>query len=149
MELFPFSKVNFNENLLSSVTFIISRSLISKVSPVSQDFLIKTFWKPFEIFENFWKHFRHYDTAWKMSVFGVFLVHIFPHSDWIRGDQSISPYSARMRENINQKNSEYRHFSRNLNSSWSFLQVIIQHLKKTLTKILHSRVMYMNIHRQV
>ena len=83
MELFPFSKVNFNENLLSSVTFIISRSLISKVSPVSQDFLIKIFWKPFEIFENFWKHFRHYDTAWKVSVFGVFLIHIFPHSGWI------------------------------------------------------------------
>ena len=23
-------------------------------------------------------------TAWKVPVFGVFLVHIFPHSDWIR-----------------------------------------------------------------
>ena len=23
-------------------------------------------------------------TGWKVSVFGVFLVHIFPHSDWIR-----------------------------------------------------------------
>ena len=23
-------------------------------------------------------------TAWKVSVFGNFLVHIFPHSDWIR-----------------------------------------------------------------
>ena len=25
-------------------------------------------------------------TAWKLSVFGVFLVRIFPHSDWIRRD---------------------------------------------------------------
>ena len=25
-------------------------------------------------------------TAWKVSVFGVFLVHIFPHSDWIQRD---------------------------------------------------------------
>ena len=25
-------------------------------------------------------------TTWKMSVFGVFLVRIFPHSDWIRTD---------------------------------------------------------------
>ena len=34
-----------------------------------------------------------------MSVFGVFLVHIFP-------------YSVRMRENTGQKNSEYGHFLR-------------------------------------
>ena len=27
-------------------------------------------------------------TAWKMSVFGVFLVRIFPHSDWIRTRES-------------------------------------------------------------
>ena len=29
-------------------------------------------------------------TAWKVSVFGVFLVRIFPHSDWIRKN---TPYS--------------------------------------------------------
>ena len=34
-----------------------------------------------------------------MSIFGVFLIHVFP-------------YSVRMRENMDQKNSEYRHFSR-------------------------------------
>ena len=28
----------------------------------------------------------HFATAWKVSVFGVFLVRIFPHSDWIRRD---------------------------------------------------------------
>ena len=28
---------------------------------------------------------KHY-TVWKVSVFGVFLVRIFPHSDWIRRD---------------------------------------------------------------
>ena len=27
-----------------------------------------------------------YDTAWKVSVIGVILVRIFPHSDWIRRD---------------------------------------------------------------
>ena len=26
------------------------------------------------------------NTEWKVSVFGVILVRIFPHSDWIRGD---------------------------------------------------------------
>ena len=31
-------------------------------------------------------------TAWKVSVFGVFLVRIFPHSDWIRRDVSLLIY---------------------------------------------------------
>ena len=42
--------------------------------------------------------------------FGVFLVRIFPHSDSIRGDTS--PYSVRIRENTDQKNSKYGYFSR-------------------------------------
>ena len=42
-------------------------------------------------------------TAWKVSVFGVFLVHIFPHSDCIGRD---TPYAG-MRENADLKNSEY------------------------------------------
>ena len=41
-------------------------------------------------------------TAWKVSVFGLFLVLIFWHSN---------SYSVRMRENTDQKNSEYGHFS--------------------------------------
>ena len=48
-------------------------------------------------------------TVWKLSVFGVFLICIFPHSDWIL--LSISPYSVRMLEKTDQKNSEYEHFS--------------------------------------
>ena len=48
------------------------------------------------------------------SVFRVILVHIFPHSDWYEEIRSISPYSVQMRENENQNNSEYRHFSRNV-----------------------------------
>ena len=39
-------------------------------------------------------------TTWQVSVFGVFLVRNFPHSDWIL---RISPYSVRMRENTDQK----------------------------------------------
>ena len=46
------------------------------------------------------------NTAWKVSVFGVILVHIFSHSDWIRRDTlEISPYLVRMRENTDQNNS--------------------------------------------
>ena len=43
--------------------------------------------------------------ARKVSVFGVILVHIFPHSHWMR-------YSVRMRQNADQNNSENRHFLR-------------------------------------
>ena len=50
-------------------------------------------------------------TAWKVSVFGVFLVRIFRHSRI----SSISPFSVPMRENTDQKNSEYGHFSRSKN----------------------------------
>ena len=49
----------------------------------------------------------------KVSVFGVILVRIFPHSDWIRREiLRMSLYSVRMRENVDQNNSEYGHFLR-------------------------------------
>ena len=38
-------------------------------------------------------------SSWKVSVFGVILVSISSHSDWIRRD---TPYSARMLENADQ-----------------------------------------------
>ena len=44
-----------------------------------------------------------------MSVFGVILVRIFPHSDW---KICISPYSVLVWEDTDQNNSEYRYFSR-------------------------------------
>ena len=53
--------------------------------------------------------YREIITVQKMSFFGVFLVRIFPYSDWIRRD---TEYSVRIRENTDQKNSEYGHFSR-------------------------------------
>ena len=47
-----------------------------------------------------------------MSLFGVILVLISPHSDWIRKETEYSPYPARMWENAEQNNSECRQFSR-------------------------------------
>ena len=47
------------------------------------------------------------NTAWKVFVFGVFLVRIFPHAD-------------RIRENTDQKNSEYGHFLRSAIMDISF-----------------------------
>ena len=54
-------------------------------------------------------HNTHECTAWNVSVFGVILVSIFPHSDWIRRDADITPCSYPMRENVDQNNSEYGH----------------------------------------
>ena len=48
-------------------------------------------------------------TPWKVSVFGVILVRIFPHSDWVRRDNL---YLVRMRGNADQNNSKYEHFLR-------------------------------------
>ena len=45
-------------------------------------------------------------TAWKVSVLGVILVRIFPHSNWIR--TVFSPDAG----NTEQNNSEYGHFLR-------------------------------------
>ena len=53
-------------------------------------------------------------TALKVSVFGVVLVRIFPHSDWIRRDLRISLYSVQIWENTDQNNSEYGHFLRSV-----------------------------------
>ena len=41
-------------------------------------------------------------TAWKVSVFGIFLVHIFPHSDWIRRDtqNAVKYWSEKLRIRI-------------------------------------------------
>ena len=46
----------------------------------------------------------------RVYIFGVFLVLIFLHSDWIRRDR-ISPSSVRMKENMDQHNSKYGHIS--------------------------------------
>ena len=55
-----------------------------------------------------------YNTTWKEPVFGVFLVRIFPHLDWIL---RISLYSLQMRENTDQNNSEYELFLRSVNEA--------------------------------
>ena len=51
-----------------------------------------------------------YYTACKVSVFAVFLV-LFSHIRTEYWERSIFPYSVRMRENADQKNSEYGHLS--------------------------------------
>ena len=53
-------------------------------------------------------------TAWKVSLFGVFLVRILPHLDWIRRDNllSIKKLPNKMSSNISstQNNSSPNHY---------------------------------------
>ena len=66
-------------------------------------------------FKLAWITFLKNYTAWKVSVFGVFLGRIFPHSDWVRRDTLyIHPYSVRIQKNTDHKNSQYGHFSRSV-----------------------------------
>ena len=51
-------------------------------------------------------------TVGKVSIFGVFMVRIFPHSDLIGKDTPYSPHSVGMWQNTDQKNFQYGHFSR-------------------------------------
>ena len=66
-----------------------------------------------------WIILEIYNT-WKVSVFGVFLVRIFPHSDWKRRDTP-SPYLVQMWKNSDQKISKYGHFSRSASFFRRFL----------------------------
>ena len=62
-----------------------------------------------------------------------FLLRIFPHSDWIRRD-TIYSYSVRIRENTDQKNSVFGHFSRsaNHNDSYWIIVIISQNIDKSM-----------------
>ena len=54
------------------------------------------------------------NTAWKVSVFGIILVRIFPHSDWIRRD---TPYLFVFRPNAG-KYGPVKHLIRTLFTQW-------------------------------
>ena len=76
------------------------------------------------------KRFVYSYTACRVSAFGIFLVRIFLHSDWY------SPYSVRIRENTNEKNCEYRNFSRSAILTivhWYETSVTAYHHKKLKT----------------
>ena len=73
-------------------------------------------------------------TVQKASIFGVILVRIFPHLDYIRESLKSeilkSPYSVQMLENADQNNSGYGHF---LRSDWGrFISVVLDKFYCTL-----------------
>ena len=51
-------------------------------------------------------------TAWKVLIFGVFLVRLFPYSDWIRRDNPYLSVFSPKRESTGQKIVKYGHFLR-------------------------------------
>ena len=53
-------------------------------------------------------------TAWRVSVFGVFLIRTFPHSEIYSVNHSFSPNEG----NVDQKNSERGHFLRS--AVWNY-----------------------------
>ena len=60
-----------------------------------------------------------------MSVFGVFLVHIFPHLNWIRRDtEYLSVFSSNAGKN-RPENSECGYFSRRIMWLWTNFQLQI------------------------
>ena len=89
-------------------------------------------------------------TGWKVSVFEVFLVCNFSHSDWIRRD---TPYSVRIRGNTVQKNSEYGYFLRSvLARVTSYLHVALQYLqhhKNIKTSIILCIVFFFTHHESI
>ena len=52
------------------------------------------------------------NTAWKVSIFGLFLVRIFSHANWIRWDTSYLSIFSPNTEKYGPENSEYGYFSR-------------------------------------
>ena len=68
------------------------------------------------------------NTTWKVSVFRVFQVRIFSHSDWIRRDNpylsvfglNMERFELWMRENTDLKVTEYGHFSHSEICHWYY-----------------------------
>ena len=70
---------------ISQRKYTCSCSIIACFGRIFQNKLL--FWE--NSFRSFFKLMKELFTGWKVSVFGVILVRIFPHSDWIRWD---TPY---------------------------------------------------------
>ena len=78
-------------------------------------------------------------TEWKESVFGVFLVRIFSHSDWIGRD---TPYLSIFSPNAGKygpENSEYGHFSRS-GSPFQSLNMLPLHIRPERWKLTYYRL---------
>ena len=80
-----------------------------------------------------------------MPLFGVFLVHTFPHLDEYGDLRSIFPYLAWLRENTHQKNSEYGHFLRSSTFTIKQYNAAPYSERSQTSKIEHYAVNYYNL----
>ena len=84
-------------------------------------------------------------TAWKVYVFGVFLVRIFPYSDWIQRDTPhLSPFSrnaGKIRTRKNPNTDTFHEVFKTLNytTHWKFLQKILGSEMLTTNYLLKKR----------
>ena len=94
--LFDLIKKNKNYNLFVSTWYNFKEKYFHNIINLIS---------PFTVF----KDRQTIEDCEKVFVFRVFLVRIFLDLNWIR---SKSPYSVRMRENMDHKNFKYEHFLR-------------------------------------
>ena len=84
--------------------------------------VFNVFWKLYGVYRILNNISRLIYTTWKVSVFGIILVRIFPHSDWIRRD---TPYLSVFSPNADQNNSEHAHFSRSVYQSEIYAMTLV------------------------
>ena len=75
-----YSFISKQNIIRTEVVHFPNRSIYAIVSIAKKIIVILSFKN--SIFSN-----NIFNVTWKVSVFGVFLVRIFPHSDWIRRDR--------------------------------------------------------------
>ena len=74
-------------------------------------------------------YFLEYHIVWKVSLFGVFLAHIFPHLDWIRRD---TPYLSIFSPNARKHGPENLRIRTLFTQCyWSMLRPMMQFLQGT------------------
>ena len=94
--LFDLIKKNKNYNLFVSTWYNFKEKYFDNIINLISSFTV-------------FKDRQTIEDCEKVFVFRVFLVRIFLDLNWIR---SKSPYSVRMRENMDHKNFKYEHFLR-------------------------------------
>ena len=92
-----FSKIINTDNLILNFNKLFEKTFV-RMSILRKSYELSTYKKR--------------DTAWNVSVFGVFLVSIFPNSDWIRRDTVYLSVFSSNAGKYDQKNSKYDQFSR-------------------------------------
>ena len=98
-------------SILSSKTSLFSgKTRYSKKIPITLQWYKKSFFP--KLGHNYFLTLPYVTyAAENVSIFGVILIPIFPYLDWIQRDMEYLSISVQKGENVDQNNSEHRHFS--------------------------------------